>query len=490
MSQEPQKRRGHPTAAQVELDNFWPKVLEDIKKLTPQFTAPFSTTQNDYRAQADLPLARIKKIMKLDEDVKMISAEAPVVFAKAAEIFIHELTLRAWIQAEEGKRRTLQRSDIAQAIAKCDQFDFLIDIVPREEPKPPKTETKSSAGQEQILYNLPVTDGAVLTQQAMQGAQLQLVQIPGTSGLTAASMNQQQQMQTIQILGANGQIQTVALLGGGAMGIPGPEQNGEQPRTVQIPAGFSVLNQGSAPQIQFQLQQPTAQRPSESTSPQPSGQQVQQNIQFLQQIVGPNGEIQTIPISLNASQLSGLRTQLSNQPSAVVTPASALMAQGHQVDPCFTGTILAKQFVLFNSDASVFVELNFCAPVVANASMDKGILFRFAKNLAVFVNPSSNFHRTATVAFGGHWRRARGQCQTRNRYGPLADLPDWSYIDGRPGPLTNGQRSRLEKQKAMADEIYKSVFAIDSATAEVEELRKVGKKGKPSRLREKGFVPS
>ena len=50
--------------------------------------------------------------MKLDEDVKMISAEAPVLFAKAAEIFIHELTMRAWIHTEDNKRRTLQRNDI------------------------------------------------------------------------------------------------------------------------------------------------------------------------------------------------------------------------------------------------------------------------------------------------------------------------------------------------------------------------------------------
>jgi len=40
----------------------------------------------------------------------MISAEAPVLFAKAAEIFITELTLRAWIHAEDNKRRTLQVS--------------------------------------------------------------------------------------------------------------------------------------------------------------------------------------------------------------------------------------------------------------------------------------------------------------------------------------------------------------------------------------------
>lgn len=69
------------------------------------YSLPF--LQMDLKTQA-LPLARIKKIMKLDEDVKMISAEAPMLFAKAAEIFIHELTLRAWIHTEDNKRRTLQ----------------------------------------------------------------------------------------------------------------------------------------------------------------------------------------------------------------------------------------------------------------------------------------------------------------------------------------------------------------------------------------------
>ncbi len=71
--------------------------------------------------------------MKADPEVKMISAEAPILFAKGCDIFITELTMRAWIHAEDNKRRTLQRSDIAAALAKSDMFDFLIDIVPREE---------------------------------------------------------------------------------------------------------------------------------------------------------------------------------------------------------------------------------------------------------------------------------------------------------------------------------------------------------------------
>lgn len=73
----------------------------------------------------------------------MISAEAPVLFAKAAEIFITELSLRAWVHTEDSKRRTLQRNDIAMAISKCDTFDFLIDIVPREELKPNKKQQQT-----------------------------------------------------------------------------------------------------------------------------------------------------------------------------------------------------------------------------------------------------------------------------------------------------------------------------------------------------------
>ena len=46
--------------------------------------------------------------MKLDDEVKMISAEAPILFAKAAELFIQEVTVRSWLHTEENKRRTLQ----------------------------------------------------------------------------------------------------------------------------------------------------------------------------------------------------------------------------------------------------------------------------------------------------------------------------------------------------------------------------------------------
>ena len=105
---------------------YWQELINEIESTNE----PGSQFQDDFKSHS-LPLARIKKVMKTDEEVRMISGEAPILFAKACEIFITELTMRAWCVAEENKRRTLQKQDIADALQKSDMFDFLIDIVPR-----------------------------------------------------------------------------------------------------------------------------------------------------------------------------------------------------------------------------------------------------------------------------------------------------------------------------------------------------------------------
>ncbi|XP_030679429.1 nuclear transcription factor Y subunit gamma isoform X2 [Nomascus leucogenys] len=238
--------------AQQSLQSFWPRVMEEIRNLTVK----------DFRVQ-ELPLARIKKIMKLDEDVKMISAEAPVLFAKAAQIFITELTLRAWIHTEDNKRRTLQRNDIAMAITKFDQFDFLIDIVPRDELKPPKRQEEvrqsvTPAEPVQYYFTLAQQPTAVQVQGQQQGQQT-------TSSTT-----------TIQ----PGQII-----------IAQPQQGQTTPVTMQVGEGQQVQIVQAQPQGQAQQAQ--------------SG--TGQTMQVMQQIITNTGEIQQIPVQLNAGQLQYIR---------------------------------------------------------------------------------------------------------------------------------------------------------------------------------------
>jgi nuclear transcription factor Y gamma len=229
---------------------------------------------NDFKTQ-ELPLARIKKIMKLDEDVKMISAEAPVLFAKAAEIFITELTLRAWIHAEDNKRRTLQRNDIATAISKYDQFDFLIDIVPRDDIRPTTRRTvddgvvRTVVGADHLQYFVQVPQQTQMTASSIIQQPLQLSAIlspPQQSVVTPAppapvsTVNAQPQTPALQVytqvVGANGELQQIPIqLTSSQIQAITQQMQGRQP-------GQSVVIQTSA------LEQTTQQTLDTSTSPQ------------------------------------------------------------------------------------------------------------------------------------------------------------------------------------------------------------------------------
>uniref|UniRef100_A0A803PLB9 Transcription factor CBF/NF-Y/archaeal histone domain-containing protein n=1 Tax=Cannabis sativa TaxID=3483 RepID=A0A803PLB9_CANSA len=64
-----------------------------------------------------------------DEEVKMISGEAPIVFAKACELFIQQLTHKSWTLTLQSKRRILHKHDVASAVLATDLFDFLLPLV-------------------------------------------------------------------------------------------------------------------------------------------------------------------------------------------------------------------------------------------------------------------------------------------------------------------------------------------------------------------------
>ncbi|KAI1331317.1 CCAAT-binding protein subunit HAP5 [Xylariaceae sp. FL0255] len=140
------------------LTTYWQQTINHLE-----------TESHDYKVH-QLPLARIKKVMKADPEVKMISAEAPILFAKGCDIFITELTMRAWIHAEENKRRTLQRSDIASALAKSDMFDFLIDIVPREDATHAKRPNPAAASQPAQGVPTGATSNQMGVQHGLTGA--------------------------------------------------------------------------------------------------------------------------------------------------------------------------------------------------------------------------------------------------------------------------------------------------------------------------------
>uniref|UniRef100_A0A3B3DB13 DNA polymerase epsilon subunit 4 n=1 Tax=Oryzias melastigma TaxID=30732 RepID=A0A3B3DB13_ORYME len=72
-----------------------------------------------------LPLARIKALMKSDPDVSLASQESVFIIAKATELFVEMIAKDALVYAQQGKRKTLQRKDLDNAIEAIDEFAFL-----------------------------------------------------------------------------------------------------------------------------------------------------------------------------------------------------------------------------------------------------------------------------------------------------------------------------------------------------------------------------
>eukprot|EP00347_Sterkiella_histriomuscorum_P020405 403337928 len=151
--------------------------------------------ENDLEKFKDqkLPLARIKKIMKSDEDVRMISAEAPILFAKACEMFIIEMTHKAYYYAKKNNRKTLQRNDIAAAITDTEIYDFLLDIMPRDEIINNAKDKQISPYQRQLLddaWNIQQLQQTQLAApQSIQAAQYQQQALPIASLSTQSTSN-------------------------------------------------------------------------------------------------------------------------------------------------------------------------------------------------------------------------------------------------------------------------------------------------------------
>lgn len=67
-------------------------------------------------------------------------------------------------------------------------------------------------------------------------------------------------------------------------------------------------------------------------------------------------------------------------------------------------------------------------------------------------------------AASGKWRADRGLPPRHASPSPLADLPDWSYVDGRgPGPLNLAQKTRYLRDIRFTQQVIKFVDQMKTA---------------------------
>lgn len=76
-----------------------------------------------------LPLARIRRLMKVEENIKNIALEVPFLYAAITEVFIEELTIRAWKITKENRRCIIQYEDLYGAVKSDEMYDFLLYII-------------------------------------------------------------------------------------------------------------------------------------------------------------------------------------------------------------------------------------------------------------------------------------------------------------------------------------------------------------------------
>lgn len=72
----------------------------------------------------NLPLAKVKNIMKLDPDVNLASHEAIALVAKATEMFIQALAKES-CRVKDPKKKTIQKRDFDFAITQVESLEFL-----------------------------------------------------------------------------------------------------------------------------------------------------------------------------------------------------------------------------------------------------------------------------------------------------------------------------------------------------------------------------
>ncbi|KCZ82336.1 hypothetical protein H312_00359 [Anncaliia algerae PRA339] len=97
---------------------FWGNKNEEIE------------SNENFFLKHDLPLARIKKLMRVEEDVKNIGGEVTPLFSKITQTFIEEVTIKALDKAYNRKKRIIQKSDINDVFSSSEIYDFLHFLIP------------------------------------------------------------------------------------------------------------------------------------------------------------------------------------------------------------------------------------------------------------------------------------------------------------------------------------------------------------------------
>ncbi|KAI9249003.1 DR1-associated protein 1 [Sporodiniella umbellata] len=103
------------------------------------------------------PVARIKKIMQLDEDVGKVAQATPILISKALELFMQSLIDQSCQESRSRSAKRLTVAHLKKTIETVEQFDFLKGIVASIpdplEPSEESTTQKSRSARKAVKAN-------------------------------------------------------------------------------------------------------------------------------------------------------------------------------------------------------------------------------------------------------------------------------------------------------------------------------------------------
>ncbi|XP_072150959.1 uncharacterized protein [Setaria viridis] len=98
---------------------FWRKKQEEIEAI------------EDFSKHA-IPMRRLKKVISANKGKIMMRFDTPSFLTKVCEIFVQELSFRAWMCAHSQDRGVILDSDIADAVASIEPYDFFNNVLPTD----------------------------------------------------------------------------------------------------------------------------------------------------------------------------------------------------------------------------------------------------------------------------------------------------------------------------------------------------------------------
>jgi hypothetical protein len=84
-----------------------------------------------------LSAQRTLRVMGLDPAVPIApTTDAPALLTRATELFVEQLTREAWAHAGQSGRNALLRSDVAAAVMQNEAYDFLLELLHKDDAYP------------------------------------------------------------------------------------------------------------------------------------------------------------------------------------------------------------------------------------------------------------------------------------------------------------------------------------------------------------------